>query len=255
MEEAYREYVTTSPSYHLLASRGRRGAHARGAGRAGARRARSRAPASSRRRCASALPDLDHLDDPAWLGAFAEHVARQRPRQDDARALALRALRLRRRRRSWSSAAIVIEKAGVQHDHADHDVPARRRRGGGRRWPRSTSPRGPRAAGRRAAAAARQPVPRDRRPARHAPLRRAPLRQVDRPRGAAARGRRHVAAESIEVYPPGMPLMLEGFRVSADAVDYLLAGARRGRLDRRARHVAWRRCASCSAASRVACTR
>ena len=72
MEEAYREYVTTSPSYHLLASRRRRRAHARRAGRARRSAARSRARASSRRRCASALPDLDHLDDPAWLDAVAD---------------------------------------------------------------------------------------------------------------------------------------------------------------------------------------
>ena len=30
-----------------------------------------------------------------------------------------------------------------------------------------------------------------------------------------------VAAEAVEVYPPGIPLILEGFRVSADAVEYL----------------------------------
>ena len=37
-----------------------------------------------------------------------------------------------------------------------------------------------------------------------------------------------VAAESIEVYPPGVPLVLEGFRVSQDAVDYLLAARDEG---------------------------
>ena len=30
-----------------------------------------------------------------------------------------------------------------------------------------------------------------------------------------------VAAEEVEVYPPGIPVILEGFRVSADAVVYL----------------------------------
>jgi arginine/lysine/ornithine decarboxylase len=30
-----------------------------------------------------------------------------------------------------------------------------------------------------------------------------------------------VAAEEVEVYPPGIPLILEGFRVGADAVRYL----------------------------------
>ena len=38
----------------------------------------------------------------------------------------------------------------------------------------------------------------------------------------------HVAAESVEVYPPGVPLILEGFRVSADAITYLLRPATRG---------------------------
>lgn len=37
-----------------------------------------------------------------------------------------------------------------------------------------------------------------------------------------------VAAEEVEVYPPGIPLILEGFRVSADAVDYLLAAKAAG---------------------------
>ena len=30
-----------------------------------------------------------------------------------------------------------------------------------------------------------------------------------------------VAAEAVEVYPPGIPVILEGFRVSEDAVRYL----------------------------------
>ena len=37
-----------------------------------------------------------------------------------------------------------------------------------------------------------------------------------------------VAAEHVEVYPPGIPLILEGFRVSADAVDYLLEARDKG---------------------------
>jgi arginine decarboxylase len=34
-----------------------------------------------------------------------------------------------------------------------------------------------------------------------------------------------VAAEVIEVHPPGIPVILERFRVSSDAVEYLLAGS------------------------------
>ena len=37
-----------------------------------------------------------------------------------------------------------------------------------------------------------------------------------------------VAAESVEVYPPGVPLILEGFRVSADAVEFLLSARDQG---------------------------
>jgi len=37
-----------------------------------------------------------------------------------------------------------------------------------------------------------------------------------------------VAAEAVEVYPPGSPLILEGFRVSADAVEYLVEARDKG---------------------------
>jgi arginine decarboxylase len=37
-----------------------------------------------------------------------------------------------------------------------------------------------------------------------------------------------VAAEEVEVYPPGIPVILEGFRVSADAVQYLIEARDRG---------------------------
>ena len=46
MEEAYREYVTTSPSYHLLASADAAVRTLVAHGRGGAGRPRSRAPAS-----------------------------------------------------------------------------------------------------------------------------------------------------------------------------------------------------------------
>jgi lysine decarboxylase len=37
-----------------------------------------------------------------------------------------------------------------------------------------------------------------------------------------------VAAEEVEVYPPGIPVILEGFRVSADAVEYLVEARDKG---------------------------
>ena len=57
----------------------------------------------------------------------------------------------------------------------------------------------------------------------------------------------NVAAESVEVYPPGIPLILEGFRVSRDAVTTCarrVTPAARSSLGTRL----WRRLESCSAA-------
>ena len=74
MEEAFREYVTTSPSYHLLASATPPCARS-------PRRARRRsAPASRRTRglkqqLRERLPRLRHLDEPAWIGRHLAHVA------------------------------------------------------------------------------------------------------------------------------------------------------------------------------------
>ncbi len=47
-----------------------------------------------------------------------------------------------------------------------------------------------------------------------------------------------VAAEEVEVYPPGIPVILEGFRVSRGRGPLPARGARPRRRDRRARHVA-----------------
>ena len=75
---------------------------------------------------------------------------------------------------------------------------------------------------RRGEADARQPVPRDRRPP-------ASMHPYHARRYAKAIGQEvpldqavgRVAAEEVEVYPPGIPVILEGFRVSEDAVRYL----------------------------------
>ena len=123
MEEAYREYVTTSPSYHLLASADAavRMLVAQGEQELGRAIARTRELKAALR---ERLPDLDFLDDPAWLEDFAEHAAGHGPRQDDARARALRALGLRRRPGA-RRARRRHREGGRQHDHADHDLPAR----------------------------------------------------------------------------------------------------------------------------------
>ena len=47
-----------------------------------------------------------------------------------------------------------------------------------------------------------------------------------------------VAAEDVEVYPPGIPVILEGFRVSRGRGRVPARGAGQGRLDRGAGHVA-----------------
>ena len=82
-------------------------------GRGGARARASPARASSRPALRARLPDLDHLDDPAWLRAVRAHVAGSRPRQDDGRPGALRRSRASTVAQALVERGIVIEKAGV----------------------------------------------------------------------------------------------------------------------------------------------
>jgi arginine decarboxylase len=74
MEEAFREYVTTSPSYHLLASADAavRSLAATGRDALGACIGRTRAFKTLLR---ERLPRLRHLDEPAWVGQHDAHVA------------------------------------------------------------------------------------------------------------------------------------------------------------------------------------
>src|SRR4051794_36925893 len=73
MEEAYREYVTTSPSYHLLASADSavRTLAALGERALGAAIARTE---ELKRGLRAALPELEFLEDALRSGAYAEHV-------------------------------------------------------------------------------------------------------------------------------------------------------------------------------------
>ena len=123
MEEAYREYVTTSPSYHLLASADAavRTLAAQGEEALGAR---SPHRASSRRCCASGCPTCEFLDEEAWLGEDADHVAGTDRIKTTARPGALRALGLRGRRGA-RRARNRHREGRREHDHADHDLPAR----------------------------------------------------------------------------------------------------------------------------------
>jgi lysine decarboxylase len=220
MEEAYREYVTTSPSYHLLASADAavRTLAAEGEEALGTAIARTRdLKAQLRER----LPDLDFLDDPAWLDSVATHVAGHDAIKttvgisryglsgyDVAQALVER--------------HIVIEKAGVHTItlittfqlgadavgdtvEALVEILAPRVLPGGAREPMPSNP---------FSAIDDRPVMHPYAARRYAKSigHEVPLRE--------AVGK--VAAEEVEVYPPGIPVILEGFRVSADAVEYLI---------------------------------
>ena len=61
-----------------------------------------------------------------------------------------------------------------------------------------------------------------------------------------------VAAEEVEVYPPGIPVILEGFRVSEDAVRYLREARDLGGAIV-ARDTSLRRCGCCSARRAARC--
>jgi arginine decarboxylase len=219
LEEAYREYVTTSPSYGLLASADAavRALAACGTDLLGDSIARTgRLKAALRR----ALPDADLLDDPRWLDAVARNVSGVD--------LVKTTLGLSRYALSGYQVAealvergIVIEKAGVStitlittfqlaEDAVDATVTALHDILDGRQLPGS----------------GRQPTPGN-------PFAGIDDRPVIRPHDAKrlAKSIGHevplreaigkVAAEEVEVYPPGIPLILEGFRVGADAVRYL----------------------------------
>jgi lysine decarboxylase len=226
MEEAYREYVTTSPSYHLLASADAavRTLAAEGEAALGLAIART---AELKAALRERLPDLEFLDDPAWLEAIAGHAAGT-DRVKTTLGLARYALSGYEVADALVERHIVIEKAGVNTitlittfqlagDAVTATVEALAdvlgaavRPDGARRDP----PANPfRAMDDRAVI-----HPYQARRLAKAIGRELPLRE--------AVG--HVAAESVEVYPPGVPLVLEGFRVSADAVDYLLAARDEG---------------------------
>jgi arginine decarboxylase len=221
MEEAYREYVTTSPSYHPLASADAavRTLAAQGEealGRAIERTAELKAALRAR------LPDLDWMDDPAWLRSVRAHA----PGCDLIKTtvgLSRYALSGYEVARELAERGIVIEKAGVHtitlittfqlRDSAVRDTVAAlgeilgdRLLPGGAREPMTGNP---------FAAIEDRPVMHPYYARRYAKSigHEVPLRE--------AIGR--VAAEVVEVYPPGIPVILEGFRVSADAVEYLLS--------------------------------
>jgi arginine decarboxylase len=219
MEEAYREYVTTSPSYHLLASADAsvRALAANGQEALGACIDRTRAlKAALRKR----LPRLVHLDEPSWTGRHWSHVARTDLVKTT---VALSAYDVSGFAVSQSlvERGIVLEKAGIntltfittfqlQASAVEDTVRALEEV----------------LVGRELAAGASRPIASnpfsafDDRPVMHPYHARRYAKSVGRevPIEDAIGS---VAAEIVEVYPPGIPVILEGFRVSADAVRYL----------------------------------
>jgi lysine decarboxylase len=221
MEEAFREYVTTSPSYHLLASADAAVRSLAANGREALGRCIDRTrelKAELRRR----LPLLVHLDQPGngHTRLPLEHVA-------DAdlvkTTVALTAYEPSGFAISEAlvERGIVIEKAGINTltfittfqlepaavadtVRALEEVLAGRELPAGQTRPLASNP---------FSAIADRPVI----PPYHA---RRYAKSIGRevPMEEAVG---HVAAEIIEVYPPGIPVILEGFRVSADAVRYL----------------------------------
>jgi lysine decarboxylase len=219
MEESFREYVTTSPSYHLLASADAavRSLAADGREALGACIARTRALKAGLR---ERLPRLVHMDDPAWTGRRWSHVAGTDLVKTtvalsgyDLSGFAVSDALVER--------GIVVEKAGIntltfittfqleaaavedtvvalEEILAPHELPD------GDLRPLATNP---------FSAIADRPVMHPYHARRYAKSigQEVPIEQ--------AIGR--VAAEIVEVYPPGIPVILEGFRVSADAVRYL----------------------------------
>ena len=224
LEEAYREYVTTSPSYALLASADAavRALAADGEWLLGETIERTRRfKALLRER----LPELDHLDDPVFDDH--EHVA--------GTDLVKTTIGLARFEPTGYEVAeqlvrrgVVVEKAGVRtltfittFQLADEAVEV------------TVEALASILSGRLLAEGAPRPLP----PNPFAGLDHRPtIRPFDAKRLAKSIGHEvpvadavgKVAAEEVEVYPPGIPLILEGFRVSGDAVEYLLAAKEAG---------------------------
>jgi arginine decarboxylase len=219
MEEAFREYVTTSPSYHLLGSADAsvRALAANGTEALGACISRTRELKAALR---ERLPRLVHMDDPGWTGRHWSHVARTDLVKTT---VALSAYDVSGFAVSQSlvERGIVVEKAGIntltfittfQLDPSavEDTVVALEEVLAGRELPAGTS-----------RPVASNPFSAfDDRPVMHPYHARRYAKSVGHEVSIEeAIGR--VAAEIVEVYPPGIPLILEGFRVSADAVRYL----------------------------------
>jgi arginine/lysine/ornithine decarboxylase len=218
--------VTTSPSYHLLASADAAVRTLAALGEDALGRA-IRVAEELKAGLRSSLPDLDWMDDAAWLESVRAHA----PAWDLVKTtigLSRYSLSGYEVARALVERGIVIEKAGVQTitliatfqlgESAVADTVAALVEilggcvlSGGERQPMAANP---------FAAVDDRPVMHPYWARRYAKSigHELPLR--------AAIGK--VAAEEVEVYPPGIPVILEGFRVSRDAVEYLLEARDKG---------------------------
>ncbi len=226
MEEAYREYVTTSPSYHLLASADAAVRTLAAVGEEALGRAIERTE-SLKAGLRASLPDLDWMDDAAWLSSVRAHA----PAWDLVKTtvgLSRYALSGYEVARALVDRGIVIEKAGVQTITLIATFQLRPEA-----VPETVAALVDILAGSVLAEGARQPMPAnpfaavDDRPVMHPYWARRYAKSIGHElplREAIGK----VAAEEVEVYPPGIPVILEGFRVSRDAVDYLLEARDKG---------------------------
>jgi lysine decarboxylase len=222
MEEAYREYVTTSPSYHLLASADAavRSLVAQGEVALGACIART---GQLKRAVLDALPELDSADDPGWLAGHAEHVAGHDPVKSTF-GLGRYALSGFAVGEELVRRGIVIEKAGIDTITLITTFALARDE---RAVPETAAALAEILGPSLLPAGVRKPVPRnpfsamEDRPVMHPYAARRYAKSIGH-EVALADAVGKVSAEHVEVYPPGIPVILEGFRVSADAVAYLL---------------------------------
>jgi len=175
----------------------------------------------------AALPDLDWMDDAAWLASVRSNA----PAWDLVKTtvgLSRYALSGYEVARALVDRGIVIEKAGVQTITLIATFQLRPEA-----VAETVSALVDILGGSVLADDARQPMPAnpfaavDDRPVMHPYWARRYAKSIGHAlplREAIGK----VAAEEVEVYPPGIPVILEGFRVSADAVEYLLEARDKG---------------------------
>jgi arginine decarboxylase len=219
MEEAFREYVTTSPSYHLLASADAavRALAADGRRALGGCLERTAALKEGLR---ARLPRLAHLDDAACVAEDKAHVAGVDGVKTTV-ALSGYGIAGFAVAEALVEHGIVVEKAGIntltlittfqlEAAAVEATLTALEAVLAGTELPEGEAKRMPANPFR---AIDDRPVMHPYHARRYAKAigHEVPLDQ--------AVGR--VAAEEVEVYPPGIPIVLEGFRVSEDAVGYL----------------------------------